>query len=83
VFGYIDPGTLKQLDAILAMPGATPPSPTRLEFIHSIENAVYCDGLMLDRSATADPERTRSLAQLKLSHVRMYSVDRVGEMLTG
>ncbi|MFX8231057.1 hypothetical protein ABTL16_19890, partial [Acinetobacter baumannii] len=25
VFGYIDPGTLKQLDAILAMPGATPP----------------------------------------------------------
>ncbi|WP_273890882.1 hypothetical protein, partial [Serratia liquefaciens] len=44
---------------------------------------VYCDGLMLDRSATADPERTRSLAQLKLSHVRMYSVDRVGEMLTG
>ncbi|EPX96055.1 MULTISPECIES: sugar transferase [Ralstonia] len=83
VFGYIDPGTLKQLDAILAMPGATPPSPNRLEFIHSIENAVYCDGLMLDRSATADPERTRSLAQLKLSHVRMYSVERVGEMLTG
>lgn len=83
VFGYTDPRTLEQLEAILAMPGATPPTPTRFEFIHSIEDAVHCDGLMLDRTATADPERTRALARLKLSHVRMYSVDRVGEMLTG
>ena len=83
VLGYTDQHAMEQLQTILAMPGAAPPAPTRFEFIRSIEDAVHCDGLMLDRSATADPERTRTLARLKLSHVRMYSVERVGEMLTG
>ncbi|SDC21678.1 exopolysaccharide biosynthesis polyprenyl glycosylphosphotransferase [Cupriavidus sp. YR651] len=83
VFGYTDPRALDQLRDILAMPGATPPSPMRFEQIRSIEEAVHYNGLMLDRTATADPERTRALARLKLSHVRMYSVERVGEMLTG
>jgi len=83
VFGYTDPGTLAQLEDILTMPGAAPASQTRFEPIHSLQEAIRCDGLMLERSATADPERTRKLAQLKLSHVRMYSVERVGEMLTG
>lgn len=82
VFGYTDPGVLKQLEDILTMPGAAPASQTRFEHINSLQEAIRCDGLMLDRSATADPERTRALAQLKLSHVRMYSVERVGEMLT-
>ncbi|MEN7526122.1 exopolysaccharide biosynthesis polyprenyl glycosylphosphotransferase [Cupriavidus sp. DL-D2] len=81
--GYTDPKTLEHLESILTMPGAAPAAPTRFEFLGSIEDAVFCDGLMLDRSATADPERTRTLARLKLSHVRLYSVERVGEMLTG
>ncbi|RDK12123.1 sugar transferase [Cupriavidus lacunae] len=83
LFGYADPQTLEQLEAIITMPGAAPPSPTRFEQIGSLEDARHCDGLMVDRSTTADPERTRQLAQYKLSHVRMYSVERVGEMLTG
>ncbi|MCP3019243.1 sugar transferase [Cupriavidus basilensis] len=83
VFGYTDAATLAQLEEILAMPGAAPASPTRFHAISSLEEAVHCDGLMLDRNATADPERTRVLAQFKLSHVRMYSVERIGEMLTG
>lgn len=83
VVGYTDPLALEHLQTILAMPGATPAAPTRFEPIGSIEDAVYCDGLMLERNATADPERTRTLARLKLSHVRMYSVERIGEMLTG
>lgn len=83
LFGYTDQAALEQLQAILAMPGSAPPSPTRFEYIEALTEAVRCDGLMLDRNATADPERTRSLAQLKLSHVRVYSVERVGEMLTG
>ena len=83
VFGYTDATTLAQLEEILAMPGAAPASPTRFHAISSLEEAVHCDGLMLDRNATADPERTRVLAQFKLSHVRIYSVERIGEMLTG
>lgn len=83
VFGYTDPGALEQLERILSMPGASAPSRTRFVHIESLNEAVHCDGLMLDRSATADPERTRVLAHFKMSHVRMYSVERVGEMLTG
>ena len=83
VFGYTDTAALTQLEQILAMPGAASPSPSRFQRIGSLAEAVHCDGLMLDRNATADPERTRALAQFKLSHVRMYSVERIGEMLTG
>ncbi|WP_426397426.1 sugar transferase [Ralstonia sp. R-29] len=83
VFGYTDTAALTQLEQVLAMPGAAPASPSRFQRITSLADAVHCDGLMLDRNATADPERTRALAQFKLSHVRMYSVERIGEMLTG
>lgn len=83
VFGYTDAAALAQLEAMLAMPGAAPAGRTRFQPISSLAEAVNCDGLMLDRNAAADPERTRALAQFKLSHVRIYSVERVGEMLTG
>jgi len=83
VFGYSDNATLAQLETILSMPGAAPPSPHSLDQIHSLKEATYFDALMVDRNATADPERTRALSQLKLMHVRMYSVERIGEMLTG
>lgn len=83
VFGYSDAATLAQLEKILSMPGASAPSPHRLEEIHSLKEATGCDALMVDRNATADPERTRKLSQLKLTHVRLYSVERIGEMLTG
>lgn len=83
VFGYTDATALEQLEQIFSMPGGSPASPTQFRAINSLSDAVHCDGLMLDRNATADPERTRALAQFKLSHVRMYSVERIGEMLTG
>lgn len=83
VFGYTEPAALEQLERMLAMPGAAPASRTRFHPISSLAEAVNCDGLMLDRNTAADPERTRALAQFKLSHVRIYSVERVGEMLTG
>lgn len=83
LFGYTDPGTLAQLEAILAMPGAAAPARIRFEPVGSLEDARHFDGLMVERSATGDPERTRLLAHYKMSHVRMYSVERVGEMLTG
>lgn len=83
VFGYTDPATLAQLQEIVNMPGAAPPSPNRFEHIRSLPEAARCDALMVDRHAMADPERTRTLSHLKLTHVRMYSVERIGEMLTG
>ncbi|MBY4898131.1 exopolysaccharide biosynthesis polyprenyl glycosylphosphotransferase [Cupriavidus sp. AU9028] len=83
VFGYTDAAALTQLRQVLSMPGAAPPAPTRFEPIHTLQEAVHCDGLMLDRNAAADPDRTRLLARYKLSHVRIYSVERVAEMLTG
>lgn len=83
IFGYTDQATLDELTRILSMPGAAPASRSQFRRIHSLEEAVHCDGLMLERTATGDPERTRLLARFKLSHVRMYSVERIGEILTG
>lgn len=83
VFGYLDPQTLHELERILTMPGANPPVVTRFEFIRSIEDARDCDGIMVERGLTADPARTRLLTQYKLGHMRMYSVERIGEILTG
>lgn len=83
VFGYMDPETLQQLNRIVSMPGAVPPTLTRFDQIHSIEDAMHCDGIMVERGLTADPARTRLLTQYKMGHVRMYSVERIGEMLTG
>ncbi len=86
VFGYTDPNALRQLEEILQVAGPDGAMPTglaRFEPIATLEAAASCDGLMLDRNAAADPERTRMLAKLKLSHVRMYSVEKIGEMLTG
>jgi len=83
VFGYMDPETLQHLDRIISMPGANPPSVTRFEHIRSIEDAMHCDGIMVERGLTADPARTRLLTQYKMGHLRTYSVDRIGEMLTG
>lgn len=82
-FGYSYQAALTQLESILSMPGAAPPSPHRLEEIYSLKDATGCDALMVDRNATADPDRTRKLSQLKMTHVRLYSVERIGEMLTG
>ncbi|MBY4731320.1 exopolysaccharide biosynthesis polyprenyl glycosylphosphotransferase [Cupriavidus pauculus] len=83
VFGYIDPETLQHLNRIIAMPGANPPATTRFEQIGSPEEAMHCDGILVERGLTADPARTRLLTQYRLGHLRMYSVERIGEMLTG
>jgi exopolysaccharide biosynthesis polyprenyl glycosylphosphotransferase len=83
LYGYTDPASYAQLEKILNTPGAASVGPTRFEHIRSLNEATRCDALMVDRNATADPERTRTLSRLKLTHVRMYSVERIGEMLTG
>ena len=83
VFGYLDSESLRQLDRIITMPGANPPTLTQFEQIRSLEDAMHCDGIMVERGVTADAARTRMLTQYKMGHLRMYSVERIGEMLTG
>ena len=42
-----------------------------------------CDGLVLDRHVPATPERTQLLGQLKMQHLRLYSVEAVAELMSG
>lgn len=41
------------------------------------------DGVVIDNHATHDDARSELLRQLKLGHVRLYSVDALAEMLSG
>ena len=42
-----------------------------------------CDGVVLDRHVPQTPERTRWLSQLKMQHLRLYSVQAVAELVSG
>jgi lipopolysaccharide/colanic/teichoic acid biosynthesis glycosyltransferase len=42
-----------------------------------------CDGLVLDRHVPTTPERTQLLGQLKMQHLRLYSVEAVAEQMSG
>lgn len=83
VFGALDVQALASLQAMLDMPGATRPAPALLRVVHDQADALQCDGIMLDRAAPLNEEQARLLVQLKIHHVRIYSVERVGELLTG
>ena len=42
-----------------------------------------CDGIVLDRHVLVDDARTRLLGQLKMQHLRLYSVEAVAELVSG
>ncbi len=42
-----------------------------------------CDGIVLDRHVLVDDYRTRFLGQLKMQHLRLYSVEAVAELVSG
>ncbi len=42
-----------------------------------------CDGVVLDRHVRVTDERTRLLGELKMQHLRMYSVEAVAELTSG
>jgi lipopolysaccharide/colanic/teichoic acid biosynthesis glycosyltransferase/glycosyltransferase involved in cell wall biosynthesis len=42
-----------------------------------------CDGIVLDRYVLVDDARTRLLGQLKMQHLRLYSVEAVAELVSG
>lgn len=83
VFGYLEQTDLNRLHAMLATSDNKTSARAEFRHIATLPEAAQCDGLMMSRSAAADPNRTRMLARFKLSHIRLYSVDRVGEILSG
>jgi lipopolysaccharide/colanic/teichoic acid biosynthesis glycosyltransferase/glycosyltransferase involved in cell wall biosynthesis len=42
-----------------------------------------CDGIVLDRHVRTTDERTRLLGELKMQHLRLYSVEAVAELTSG
>lgn len=48
-----------------------------------LEEFLAFDGVVLDRRVRANAERSQLLGQLKLSHMRLYSVEAVAELLSG
>ncbi|WP_233177103.1 exopolysaccharide biosynthesis polyprenyl glycosylphosphotransferase [Ralstonia sp. ASV6] len=84
VYGYTNAADYMQLQELLNVAGARATrSACTFRKLASLDEAVGCDGLLVDRFSTSDPERTRMLARLKLSHVRIYSIEKLAELLTG
>jgi len=50
---------------------------------HTRQTLPACDGMIIDPLAPNSDERTRLLSQLKMQHLRLYSVESVAEFLSG
>ena len=50
---------------------------------HSDTPLPACDGVVLDRHVRLTDERTRLLGELKMQHLRLYSVEAVAELTSG
>jgi lipopolysaccharide/colanic/teichoic acid biosynthesis glycosyltransferase/glycosyltransferase involved in cell wall biosynthesis len=50
---------------------------------HTTSLLPACDGIVLDRHIPVDDARMRLLGQLKMQHLRLYSVEAVAELVSG
>ncbi len=50
---------------------------------HTGQPLPACDGIVLDRHIRSTDERTRLLGELKMQHLRLYSVEAVAELTRG
>ena len=84
---YLDHGIAEKLDALVGASRSSRPAIALLPWpqggLAHDGNWPPVDGVVLDRNVPADPERTQLLTQLKLNHVRLYSIESVAELLTG
>ncbi len=83
---YFDEGVAEQLTALLG-PASTSGQSVRLvpwpmRAVAAGEIPV-CEGVVLDRRVPNSDARSQLLSKLKLSHVRLYSVEAVAELLSG
>ncbi|WP_233203641.1 sugar transferase [Limnohabitans sp. B9-3] len=81
---HLDASVPAQLAACLH-PQALDPRAVDLQHWNPRANTALpaCDGLVLDRHVPATPERTQLLGQLKMQHLRLYSVEAVAELMSG
>jgi lipopolysaccharide/colanic/teichoic acid biosynthesis glycosyltransferase len=82
----LDPGIAEQLHVWCGKVGLSShdielhPMPPAAE---GASNLLAFDGVVLDRRVAASTERSQLLSTLKLSHMRLYSVESVAELLSG
>jgi lipopolysaccharide/colanic/teichoic acid biosynthesis glycosyltransferase/glycosyltransferase involved in cell wall biosynthesis len=81
---HLDASVPAQLAACL-LPQALDPRAIDLQHWNprAITALPACDGLVLDRHVPSTPERTQLLGQLKMQHLRLYSVEAVAELMSG
>jgi exopolysaccharide biosynthesis polyprenyl glycosylphosphotransferase len=81
---HVDPNVPAQLAQCL-LPQALDPRAITLQAWDVGESVALpaCDGVVLDRHVPQTPERTRWLSQLKMQHLRLYSVQAVAELVSG
>ena len=81
---HIDANVPAQLAACLQ---PHTPDPQALQLIawntHSDTPLPACDGVVLDRHVRSTDARTRLLGELKMQHLRLYSVESVAELTSG
>jgi lipopolysaccharide/colanic/teichoic acid biosynthesis glycosyltransferase/glycosyltransferase involved in cell wall biosynthesis len=81
---HLDASVPAQLAACLH-PQALDPRAVDLQHWNPRANTALpaCDGVVLDRHVPTTPERTQLLGQLKMQHLRLYSVEAVAELMSG
>jgi len=87
---YWDPEVPSQLASYLAPESIDPMGlqllpwrPFPSQETHTKNLLPVCDGIVLDRHVLVDDTRTRLLGQLKMQHLRLYSVEAVAELVSG
>ena len=83
---YFDEGVPEQLQTLLGQTRTAGQSvrlvPWPMRSVAAGEIPV-CEGVVLDRRVPVSDGRSQLLSKLKLSHVRLYSVEAVAELLSG
>ncbi len=81
---YIDANVPAQLAACLSPNTLDPQAVQLIAWSPSHDTPLPgCDGVVLDRHVRSTDERTRLLGELKMQHLRLYSVEAVAELTSG
>ena len=89
---YLDAEVPSQLASYLAPEGIDPlglqllawqPFSAQEGTTHAASLLPACDGIVLDRHIPVDDARMRLLGQVKMQHLRLYSVEAVAELVSG
>ncbi len=81
---HIDANVPTQLAACLKPNTLDPQAVQLIPWIPNGDSLLpACDGVVLDRHVRSSDERTRLLGELKMQHLRIYSVEAVAELTSG